>query len=76
MSEEQELLVKMMSREGYKQAAIDRLVALRSDGLTLRKGLQNIPGDIALRLGVCLAKLDAFDAAISMEIDRLRYEEH
>ena len=60
--------------EQEKEQLLESLVALRSEGLTLRKRLLAVP-DIQHRLTVCLAKLDAFDAAITMEIDDLRYNE-
>ncbi len=52
---------------------VETLVAIRSDGLTLRKRVLDLPAQ--KKFMVCLAKLTAFDAAITMEIDELRENE-
>jgi len=63
--------------EQEKKLVIDNLVAIRSEGLTLDKkllALSKAHGDLKYRFTICLAKLDAFDAAITMQIDSLRDE--
>jgi hypothetical protein len=61
--------------EQEKQKLLEDLVTIRSEGLTIRKKLLALPGDSLLVLTDCLAKLEAFDAAITVEIDTLRYHD-
>ena len=61
--------------EQEKQYLIETLIAIRSDGITLEKRvavITNAPEGVQYNLNVCISKLTAFDAAISMAIDELR----
>jgi hypothetical protein len=62
--------------EQEKAWLLEQLVACRIEGLTLGRKLRALQdANAALQLTVCLAKLEAFDAAIVMEVDELRYGE-
>lgn len=58
-----------------KEQLIEQLVQLRSEGLTLAKKLDtfiDVPAEVRQLLFVCSAKLEAFDASITMATDELR----